>query len=214
MYKGSVICDASIQYFYQVQQTVVLNVNLAPLAPVFDSFTGLFDDGELRTITCHSNGSRPAAKIFWMLNGVRVNSTSVQVIRNSDDTYLVRGTLIRHLTRNMENQALSCVVTNPVLQKTFIQSLNRSVVLLPNYSPSISADNGTRTVTEGSLLVLHCDIEARPLPNPSQTLWFFNGSPISDSSFNITRVDKSVSRLSTSLHVQHFHRFALFYLLF
>uniref|UniRef100_K1RAJ3 Uncharacterized protein n=1 Tax=Magallana gigas TaxID=29159 RepID=K1RAJ3_MAGGI len=132
MYKGSVICDASIQYFYQVQQTVVLNVNLAPLAPVFDSFTGLFDDGELRTITCHSNGSRPAAKIFWMLNGVRVNSTSVQVIRNSDDTYLVRGTLIRHLTRNMENQALSCVVTNPVLQKTFIQSLNRSVVLLPN----------------------------------------------------------------------------------
>lgn len=165
MYKGSVICDASIQYFYQVQQTVVLNVNrkwskskdsqktngncsgvsgllfllslfssvtVAPLAPVFDSFTGLFDDGELRTITCHSNGSRPAAKIFWMLNGVRVNSTSVQVIRNSDDTYLVRGTLIRHLTRNMENQALSCVVTNPVLQKTFTQSLNRSVVLLPN----------------------------------------------------------------------------------
>lgn len=108
------------------------SVTVAPLAPVFDSFTGLFDDGELRSITCHSNGSRPAAKIFWMLNGERVNSTSVQVIRNSDDTYLVRGTLIRHLTRNMENQALSCVVTNPVLQKTFIHSLNRSVVLLPN----------------------------------------------------------------------------------
>lgn len=79
-------------------------------------------------------------------------------------------------------------------------------------SPSISADNGTRTVTEGSPLVLHCDIEARPLPPPSQTLWFFNGSPISDSSFNITRVDISVSRLSTSLHVQHFHRFVIFFI--
>lgn len=107
-------------------------VTVAPLAPVFDSFTGLFDDGELRSITCHTNGSRPAANIFWMLNGVGVNSTSVQVIRNSDDTYFVRGTLIRHLTRNMENQVLSCVVTNPVLQKTYTQSLNRSVVLLPN----------------------------------------------------------------------------------
>lgn len=27
MYKGSLICDASIQYFYQVQQTVILDVN-------------------------------------------------------------------------------------------------------------------------------------------------------------------------------------------
>lgn len=77
-------------------------------------------------------------------------------------------------------------------------------------SPSISADNGTRTVIEGSSLAVHCLIEARPLPSQSQKLWFLNGSPIVESNFNITRVNLSVSKLSTSLHVQHFHRFVIF----
>ncbi|XP_062622196.1 nephrin-like [Saccostrea cucullata] len=207
MYKGSIICDTSIQYYYQVQQTVVLDVNLAPLTPIFDGFTGLFDDGDSKPITCHSNGSRPAANIYWMLNGVRLNSTSSQRLKNADDTYLVRGTLIWKLTKAMENQVLSCVVTNSVLQTTTTRSRSRSVVLLPNYSPSISADNGTRTVIEGKSLVLHCVIEARPLPPESQKLWFFNGHPISDSNYNnITRFDVSLSMLRISIYIKNIHR--------
>ncbi|XP_061175636.1 uncharacterized protein LOC133184563 [Saccostrea echinata] len=206
MYKGSIICDTSIQYYYQVQQTIVLDVNLTPLTPIFDGFSGLFDDGDSKPISCHSNGSRPAANIFWMLNGVRINSTSSQRIKNADDTFLVRGTLVRKLTKAMERQILSCVVTNSVLQTTTTRSLSRSVVLLPNYSPSISADNGTRTVEEGKSLVLHCVIEARPLPPQKQKLWFFNGYPISDSNYNITRLDISLSKLRASIYVKHIHR--------
>ena len=109
-----------------------LQISVAPLAPEFESFSGLFDDGETRSIMCHSNGSRPAANIYWILNGTRINSTTSQVEKNSDGTYFVQGTLVRHLTRSMENMALSCVVTNEVLQKTNAKTLSQSVTLLPN----------------------------------------------------------------------------------
>ena len=109
-----------------------LQISVAPLAPEFESFSGLFDDGETRSIMCHSNGSRPAANIYWILNGTRINSTTSQVVKDSDGTYFVQGTLVRHLTRSMENTVLSCVVTNEVLQKTNAKTLSQSVMLLPN----------------------------------------------------------------------------------
>ncbi|KAK3089406.1 hypothetical protein FSP39_003376 [Pinctada imbricata] len=202
MYRASMICKVSISYFYEVQQTIVLDVNLYPLAPKFTDFTGLFDDGRVHNIECYSTGSRPAGSIYWQIDGNPVSSTADSTTKGADGLFYQSSTLSMRLTKNIQGQMLKCLVTNQVLQNQQKPDLFVQVMLLANFAPSIIADNGSRSVIEDNDVIMTCDVDARPLTVAGQFIWVHNGNPItSNSVYNITNDVLSVSKMTSTLHI-------------
>ncbi|XP_033738562.1 serine-rich adhesin for platelets-like [Pecten maximus] len=191
MYRGALFClvnTGPIPFYNESFQTQ-LDVNLSPIVPTIGYFTGLFNNGETKTITCTSAGSRPAATINWYIDNTKLSNTIHEVLPRSDGTFFVTGIISVTFDKSMSGRHMRCAASNSVVQNNGVGEVNRSITLLVTYSPEITSENGTREVTEDSDIVLTCLVDARPMPIPQNIFWRHNNKMISTgtgSRFNYT----------------------------
>ncbi|XP_060077416.1 uncharacterized protein LOC132556969 [Ylistrum balloti] len=191
MYRSTLYClvnTGPIPFYNESFQTQ-LDVNLSPLMPAIGYFTGLFNDGETKTITCTSAGSRPAATIEWYIDGAKLQNTIHEVLPRSDGTFFVTGILSVKFDKSMSGRQMRCAASNSVTHTNGVGDVNRTLTLLVTYAPQITSENGTREVTEDSDVVLTCQVDARPMPLPQNIFWRHNNNIIAlgtGSRFNYT----------------------------
>ncbi|XP_069128620.1 uncharacterized protein [Argopecten irradians] len=205
MYRGSLVClvnTGPIPFYNESFQTQ-LDVNLAPLVPSISYFTGLFNNGETKTITCTSAGSRPAATINWYVDGAKLSNTVHEVLPRSDGTFFVTGLVTVTFDKSMSGHRMRCAASNSVIQNNGIGEVNRSLTLLVTYPPEITSENGTREVTEDSDIVLTCLVDARPMPIPQNIFWRHNNNIISTGTGS--RFNYTTSRIA-DLHISSVKR--------
>ncbi|VDI80901.1 Hypothetical predicted protein [Mytilus galloprovincialis] len=178
MYKATVLCKTEITYFFVVQNNVSLNVNLFPGVPIFRGFNGIFDDGQTKTITCESTGSRPAANITWYMDGRKQNNPNTHTYQNPDGTSFVTSSISKRFDKSMDGVNLTCKAMNVVLQRQNRLPVETTVILRAAYMPVIHASNGTLDVYEHNQAILQCYIDARPMSSENQVFWLKNGQMV------------------------------------
>ncbi|KAL1513913.1 hypothetical protein ABEB36_003251 [Hypothenemus hampei] len=110
-------------------------------------------------IPCQTFGSRPPAKITWLLDGKEL-ITSKHNITISNSTF---STLIYTPTREDNLRTLTCRATNTKMNNGIVEaSLNLNVYYLPIVNLSLSPHLNPKDIEEGDDVYFECKVNANP----------------------------------------------------
>ncbi|XP_071175231.1 neural cell adhesion molecule 1-like [Mytilus edulis] len=126
-----------------MKTTAVINLYLMPLMPVFSA--SLVNTLEMVpfSISCTSNGSRPAATIWWTIGQTDVTSTaSSHETQGVDETFTVTSTLTYTVDRKFNLQPIICTANNT------IGGFSNQINLFVRFPPDVSVSNVTYEMTD------------------------------------------------------------------
>ncbi|KAF3840789.1 hypothetical protein F7725_006651 [Dissostichus mawsoni] len=133
-----------------------LTVLGVPEKPEIDGLTKPALEGDQITLTCMTQGSKPAADLRWFRNEKEVKGA--KEVNASGKTFTVRSSLQLHVDRNDDGVAYTCKVDHVALTQTPQQA--------------------TEVLEEGQYLKLECVSKGNPSPDP--VMWTKDGGELPD----------------------------------
>ncbi|XP_071033382.1 B-cell receptor CD22-like [Parasteatoda tepidariorum] len=135
--------------------------------------------GEMVSLTCTVEGSRPAASITWFNRSREVEpQPPASQDLMSDATYRTSSTLVFIASRHDHLGDFCCQGLNEVQKLQHQPPLLHAVTLDVLYPPSVSVQPvGGLIVNESGEAVLTCNFSANP-PNVTEVIWYKDGLPL------------------------------------
>ncbi|KAJ4930221.1 hypothetical protein JOQ06_019227 [Pogonophryne albipinna] len=176
-----------------------LTVLGVPEKPEIDGLTKPALEGDQITLTCMTQGSKPAADLRWFRNEKEVkgkqhlnlnvlldhcygftntyatSSKGAKEVNASGKTFTVRSSLQLHVDRNDDGVAYTCKVDHVALAQTPQQATE---VLEVHYAPHVKIINSLVVPQEGQYLKLECMSKGNPSPDP--VMWTKDGGELPD----------------------------------
>lgn len=149
--------------------SITIDLNLKPLEVKIKQLTpNLLAEHEAK-FECSTFGSKPKAKLYWLFDGHRHDTT----FQGDLQTISIVSLPVR---RHHNGQILSCFAENPKIANS---SSSDSLVVNVQYIPELSLQLGTSTLSlhsiqEGNDIYFDCVIDANPMPTVASLVWRFN----------------------------------------
>ncbi|KAH9404633.1 hypothetical protein TYRP_000459, partial [Tyrophagus putrescentiae] len=148
--------------------SIRLDMNLKPLEVKIKQLSPFLLAGGESKFECSTFGSKPKAKLYWMFDGKRIDTTF-----NGDMQTI--SIISLPLKRQQNNHILSCYAENPKIGNS---TTSDNLVLNVQYRPELSLQLGTTTLSlqsiqEGNDIYFDCVVDASPMPVGS-IVWRFN----------------------------------------
>ncbi|RWS23029.1 nephrin-like protein, partial [Leptotrombidium deliense] len=141
--------------------------------------------GKVIEFACQAKGSKPAAKIIWMIDNLVIEKVGESI---SNDGFITTNFLTFVPSIEDNGKRLLCIAFNPSFHN---HSIEDGFALDIFYSPLVSlvlgANSKTDEIREGNTVSLQCNIQANPAVD--EIGWRFNGKAISSDSGIVTRID-------------------------
>uniref|UniRef100_A0AAQ4QZ65 Ig-like domain-containing protein n=1 Tax=Gasterosteus aculeatus aculeatus TaxID=481459 RepID=A0AAQ4QZ65_GASAC len=150
-----------------------LTVLGVPEKPEIDGLTKPALEGDDITLTCMTQGSKPAADLRWFRNEKEVKGA--KEVNASGKTFTVRSSLQLHVDRNDDGVAYTCKVDHVALAQTPQQATE---VLEVHYAPRVQIVHSLAVPQEGQYLKLECVSKGNPSPDP--VMWTKDGGELPD----------------------------------
>ncbi|TKS82944.1 Cell adhesion molecule 2 [Collichthys lucidus] len=177
-----------------------LTVLGVPEKPEINGLTKPAMEGDHITLTCITQGSKPAADLRWFRNEKEIkgllrckkknpahsaecqaqrqfngDGESAKEVNASGKTFTVRSSLQLHVDRNDDGVAYTCKVDHVALTQTPQQATE---VLEVHYAPRVEIFHPLDIPQEGQYLKLECVSKGNPSPDP--VLWTKDGGELPD----------------------------------
>uniref|UniRef100_A0A3Q1BDN4 Ig-like domain-containing protein n=1 Tax=Amphiprion ocellaris TaxID=80972 RepID=A0A3Q1BDN4_AMPOC len=150
-----------------------LTVLGVPEKPEIDGLTKPALEGDQITLTCITQGSKPAADLRWFRNEKEVKGA--KEVNASGKTFTVRSSLQLRVDRNDDGVAYTCRVDHVALAQSPQQATE---VLEVHYAPRVEINPSLAVPQEGQYLKLECMSKGNPSPDP--VLWTKDGGELPD----------------------------------
>ncbi|XP_068572002.1 cell adhesion molecule 2a isoform X3 [Cebidichthys violaceus] len=150
-----------------------LTVLGVPEKPEIDGLMKPALEGDHITLTCMTQGSKPAADLRWFRNEKEVKGA--KEVNASGKTFTVRSSLQLHVDRNDDGVAYTCKVDHVALTQTPQQATE---VLEVHYAPRVQIIHSLAVPQEGQYLKLECVSKGNPSPDP--VMWTKDGGELPD----------------------------------
>ncbi|KAK7926170.1 hypothetical protein WMY93_008480 [Mugilogobius chulae] len=150
-----------------------LTVLGVPAKPQIDGLTKPALEGDQITLTCSSQGSKPAADLRWFRNEKEVKGA--KVVNPMGKTFTVQSFLQLQVDRNDDGVAYTCRVDHVALSQTPQQATE---VLEVHYAPRVEINPLHSVPLEGQYLRLECVSKGNPSPDP--VMWTKDGGELPD----------------------------------
>uniref|UniRef100_A0A3B3TS80 Cell adhesion molecule 2a n=1 Tax=Poecilia latipinna TaxID=48699 RepID=A0A3B3TS80_9TELE len=150
-----------------------LTVLGVPEKPEINGLTKPAMEGDHITLTCITQGSKPAADLRWFRNEKEVKGA--KEVNASGKTFTVRSSLQLHVDRNDDGVAYTCRVDHVALAQAPQQATE---VLEVHYAPRVEIIKSTTVPQEGQYLKLECFSRGNPSPDP--VMWTKDGGDLPD----------------------------------
>uniref|UniRef100_A0A8C6T5M1 Cell adhesion molecule 2a n=1 Tax=Neogobius melanostomus TaxID=47308 RepID=A0A8C6T5M1_9GOBI len=148
-----------------------LTVLGVPAKPEIDGLTKPALEGDQITLTCSSQGSKPAADLRWFRNEKEVP----RWWNPMGKTFTVQSFLQLQVDRNDDGVAYTCRVDHVSLSQSPQQATE---VLEVHYAPRVEIRPTHTVPQEGQYLKLECDSKGNPSPDP--VMWTKDGAELPD----------------------------------
>ncbi|XP_017273610.1 cell adhesion molecule 2a isoform X3 [Kryptolebias marmoratus] len=150
-----------------------LTVLGVPEKPEINGLTKPAMEGDHITLTCITQGSKPAADLRWFRNEKEVKGA--KEVNASGKTFTVRSSLQLHVDRKDDGVAYTCRVDHVALAQAPQQATE---VLEVHYPPHVKIINPITLPQEGQYLKLECVSRGNPSPDP--VMWTKDGGELPD----------------------------------
>uniref|UniRef100_A0A674NGC7 Cell adhesion molecule 2a n=1 Tax=Takifugu rubripes TaxID=31033 RepID=A0A674NGC7_TAKRU len=130
-------------------------------------------EGDHITLTCITQGSKPAADLRWFRNEKEIKGA--KEVNASGKTFTVQSSLQLHVDRNDDGVAYTCKVDHVALTAKPQQATE---VLEVHYAPQVEIIHSLAVPQEGQFLKLECVSKGNPLPDP--VIWTKDGGELPD----------------------------------
>ncbi|XP_072302196.1 cell adhesion molecule 2a isoform X1 [Eucyclogobius newberryi] len=150
-----------------------LTVLGVPANPEIDGLTKPALEGDQITLTCSSQGSKPAADLRWFRNEKEVKGA--KVVNPMGKTFTVQSFLQLQVDRNDDGVAYTCRVDHVALSQKPQQATE---VLEVHYAPRVEINPLHSVPLEGQFLKLECVSKGNPSPDP--VMWTKDGGELPD----------------------------------
>ncbi|XP_050301674.1 nephrin isoform X2 [Anthonomus grandis grandis] len=158
-------CQASNNNISQpLSATTSVDIYFRPLTTEILSSNQPFSADRKYDVPCQTWGSRPPAKIAWIMDGKELKPPKYNVtFKESDDGNSSISTLSFIPMRQDNNRALICRATNPKLKKAFQEtSLQLNVYYAPILYLSLGSNLNPEDIEEGDDVYFECKVNANP----------------------------------------------------
>uniref|UniRef100_A0A3B3CBD4 Cell adhesion molecule 2a n=1 Tax=Oryzias melastigma TaxID=30732 RepID=A0A3B3CBD4_ORYME len=130
-------------------------------------------EGDYITLTCITQGSKPAADLRWFRDEKEVKGA--KEVNAEGKTFTVQSSLQLHVDRNDDGVAYTCRVDHVALVQTPQQATE---VLEVQYAPRVEIIHSLEVPQEGQYLKLECLSKGNPSPDP--VMWTKDGGELPD----------------------------------
>uniref|UniRef100_A0A3B3HYX7 Cell adhesion molecule 2a n=1 Tax=Oryzias latipes TaxID=8090 RepID=A0A3B3HYX7_ORYLA len=130
-------------------------------------------EGDYITLTCITQGSKPAADLRWFRNEKEVKGA--KEVNAEGKTFKVQSSLQLHVDRNDDGVAYTCRVDHVALALAPQQATE---VLEVQYAPRVEIIHSLEVPQEGQYLKLECVSKGNPSPDP--VMWTKDGVELPD----------------------------------
>ncbi|XP_064471420.1 hemicentin-2-like [Ornithodoros turicata] len=180
------VCQGSNNDFsVPVASAVTLDIYLKPTRVKITSSARPVSAGERMELRCLSEGAKPYAQITWFKDHQRLSHARDEVskVGNFTASIVTFPTTLKDNGRNV-----TCRADNPHLPKSELIDV---FILNIHYSPRLTLTARNATLQEGEDALLHCTVDANPVPNTFS--WRFNGGILGTSNTSMLHL-RAVSR--------------------
>ncbi|XP_075678112.1 uncharacterized protein LOC113797669 isoform X2 [Dermatophagoides pteronyssinus] len=148
--------------------SITIDLNLKPLEVKIHQISASLLANNDAKFECKTYGSKPKARLYWMFNDVRYDTT----LQGDMQTISI---ISLPLKREHNGHILSCYAENP---KIFNSTISEHFVLSVEYKPELILQLGTSTISldtiqEGNDIYFDCILDANPMPT-IPLIWRFN----------------------------------------
>ncbi|KAH7638534.1 hemicentin-2-like isoform x1 [Dermatophagoides farinae] len=148
--------------------SITIDLNLKPLEIKIHQISSSLLANNDAKFECKSFGSKPKARLYWMFDNVRYDTT----LQGDMQTISI---ISLPLKRENNGHILSCHAENP---KIFNSTISEHFVLSVEYVPELTLQLGTTTISlntiqEGNDIYFDCILDANPMPT-TPLIWRFN----------------------------------------
>ncbi|KFM62594.1 Hemicentin-2, partial [Stegodyphus mimosarum] len=156
-----------------VSRTIVLDMYLYPLTVRITSRPLPRAAGRRVDLACESEGSRPSAKLSWLLNGSALTD-HIETVHDN-----VTSSVLRFLPKSQHyGLPLVCRAQNPKLYDSKLDDVRvLNITYIPQVSLRLIKEEVGRQPKEDDYIRLVCDIDANP--SVLKVGWLFNDLPLS-----------------------------------
>lgn len=150
-----------------------LTVLGVPEKPEIDGLVKPALEGDQITLTCITQGSRPAADLRWFRNEKEIKGA--KEVNASGRTFTVRSSLQLRVSRTDDGVAYTCKVDHVALSHEPQQATK---VLEVHYAPRVEIIPSLSVPQESQYLKLECVSKGNPSPDP--VMWSKDGGELPD----------------------------------
>ncbi|XP_044744983.1 nephrin-like [Coccinella septempunctata] len=166
-----------------LRKIIRVDINLGPL------FVKIMNDnsfsvGKKHTISCLTHGSKPPAKIIWLIDNQVVDKRRFLV----DQIYSTDGNSTTSIlsftpTRDENGLTLTCRALNTLLAYRILEdSIKLNVTYMPQTTIYLGKNLKAEYIQEGHDVYFECEVDANPASN--KLMWFHNGKLLKDNKKN------------------------------
>ncbi|XP_015911247.1 kin of IRRE-like protein 3 [Parasteatoda tepidariorum] len=153
--------------------SIRIDLNMKPLYVRITTPPKPLKAGDDLRLDCETSGSRPAAKLLWLVENKLIQNSKQSFFTNRNITY---GSINLSPKNEDNGKTVTCRAENPSLNHTEMQD---TWTLNMHFPPEVSLQLGANikysTIKEGNDVYLECVIKANP--PISELIWFFEGVP-------------------------------------
>ncbi|XP_015784799.1 titin [Tetranychus urticae] len=169
-YQSVLTCQAINNYHpsVPVSTSIRLDMYLKPLDVIITPVKEPLIAGKKVEIVCSTYGSKPPAKVNWLLRSRELKRTR---LIHSPDGNSSTSTLIFTPSADDDGSILICQAQNPNIKNHFMEDKLPLKVL---YKPKLSLDivGDQKYAIQGSIVIIDCSVDANP---PVKSIdWYFN----------------------------------------
>ncbi|XP_052063074.1 nephrin-like [Mytilus californianus] len=161
---SDVTCRAGYEdiRYHPLNTTAYIYLKLKPVITPFSIETLSTEESKSFDVSCQSNGSRPAASVYWVLGQQRINVTINSTTKSNHELltnkYTVTSNIIYRVDRRYNGQKLICGAVNVA------GYMETSLTLNVNYAPVVIVQNKTFSQTQ-SIRQIQSSLDSNPLVN-------------------------------------------------
>ncbi|RWS16934.1 Nephrin-like protein [Dinothrombium tinctorium] len=168
-------CKASTsKSMLPIVKSIKLDINLKPKEIKISRSKQSLTVGTASELVCQTRGSKPPAKLQWLLDQTVLEHSVESISMNG---FVTTNYLTYVPTIEDNKKRLACIARNPSFENI---SLEDGFILDIKYAPVVSlvigANSGAEEISQGAAVFFQCNIQANP--KARETWWTFNGRPI------------------------------------
>ncbi|XP_063595202.1 synaptogenesis protein syg-2-like [Penaeus indicus] len=200
-------CQASnSDLLIPLSKAVTIDMDFAPTSVRLLEGSGgevTMSEGRSRALVCEAKGSRPPARITWLMDGEALPQHLT--VEEEVDVDVTRSTLHLVSRASDDGSTLTCRAASPRLPESPLEdSVTLSVLYKPQMTLELGNNEELENMEEGDNVVFKCIVKANPPVNGVQ--WAHDGVPLkSNASLGIdvsraSLVLRNISRTSSGVY--------------